>query len=808
MTMKYLRNIVLLLAINSTIGRTQNLELNSQGYFEMQGLNVTVFSDIYPDGHQTGVTVIQHGVRTVANGDLRLEVSPGQWSPMPKGGKQIVDRNNNRVTQQLWYPDSSKNMKGFNPIKYPDLTFKYSVSVQPLEGSSFKLTVDLEKELPIEWVDKIGFNIEIFPGDYFGKTYSMNGKSGFFTQQPNGPMYSKDQKIAEPLAVGNKLIIAPEDLYKKVTFTSESQIELWDGRTNHNNGWFIVRSNVIPGKTKGAVEMVITPNVLPNWKYKPVIHVSQVGYHTKQEKVVVVELDKNDDQLLDLEVEWMLGTTEVKSTVIKPQFRGDFLRYKYLKFIISDTLMTNGIYQVKYGDVVSNPFIVSDEIYDRHVWQPTLEYFLPVQMCHMRVNEKYRCWHGHCHKDDALMAPIDTNHFDGYVQGPSTLTEFNPLDPITGLNAGGWHDAGDYDLRVESQIGTIWNLALMIEEFELDYDATSIDQSKNLVEIHQPDGKNDAIQQIEHGLLSVLGSYRSLGRLYRGIICSDLKQYTLLGDASVMTDGKKGNSDDRWVFTEENANRELYAVGGLAAASRALKATNPVLSAECIESAMNIWNTSNEKANNSSKIIALSELILATHDKNLIDEFIKMKATIIEDLPNSGWAVGHVIHCINQKRFIKDLDLAVESYVTTLVEQSKETPFGVPYRPNIWGAGWAIQKFGRDQYFFNKGWPNPVSKEFYVNAFNFVLGVHPGENTMSFVSGVGSESATVAYGVNRADWSFIPGGSISGTALIRPDLPELKIWPYFWQQTEYVMGGGATNYMFLAMAVQHTFNSK
>jgi hypothetical protein len=42
------------------------LKLNALGYFEAPGLNVTVFADIYPDGHQTGVTVIQHGVR-VAN---------------------------------------------------------------------------------------------------------------------------------------------------------------------------------------------------------------------------------------------------------------------------------------------------------------------------------------------------------------------------------------------------------------------------------------------------------------------------------------------------------------------------------------------------------------------------------------------------------------------------------------------------------------------------------------------------------------------------------------------------------------------
>ena len=92
-----------------------------------------------------------------------------------------------------------------------------------------------------------------------------------------------------------------------------------------------------------------------------------------------------------------------------------------------------------------------------------------------------------------------------------------------------------------------------------------------------------------------------------------------------------------------------------------------------------------------------------------------------------------------------------------------------------------------------------------LNALNFVLGCHPGSNTTSFVSGVGINSLTVAYGVNRADWSYIPGGVGSGSALIRPDLPEMKIWPFFWQQTEYVMGGGSTNYMFLVMAADKFF---
>ena len=38
------------------VGAAPNLRLDEQGYFARQGLNVIVFADVYPEGHQTGVT--------------------------------------------------------------------------------------------------------------------------------------------------------------------------------------------------------------------------------------------------------------------------------------------------------------------------------------------------------------------------------------------------------------------------------------------------------------------------------------------------------------------------------------------------------------------------------------------------------------------------------------------------------------------------------------------------------------------------------------------------------------------------------
>ena len=58
-----------------------------------------------------------------------------------------------------------------------------------------------------------------------------------------------------------------------------------------------------------------------------------------------------------------------------------------------------------------------------------------------------------------------------------------------------------------------------------------------------------------------------------------------------------------------------------------------------------------------------------------------------------------------------------------------------------------------------------------------------------------------SHGINRADWTYIPGGAVSGPALLRPNYPELHdLFPFLWQQKEYVMGGAA-NYIFLVLAV-------
>ena len=180
----------------------------------------------------------------------------------------------------------------------------------------------------------------------------------------------------------------------------------------------------------------------------------------------------------------------------------------------------------------------------------------------------------------------------------------------------------------------------------------------------------------------------------------------------------------------------------------------------------------------------------------------------MQQIGNTGWytaRVAKMIETMNDKRakkFTTAFKAALATQKENLDKQAAETPYGVPYRPSIWGAGWDIQRFGYEYYFLASAYPEIFPKDIIYNALNFILGCHPGSNQASFASGVGAQSATVAYGLNRADWSYIPGGVVSGTALIRPDFPELLTFPFLWQQTEYVLGGGSSHYMFLALAAQ------
>lgn len=821
----------------------QDFKINALEYFENQGAGVMVFSDFYPEGHQGGVTLVLNGNREAANGDVRFEVSQGQWQALPVLRKRVVDEANNEIRVTLSYPDSSKHMAGFNPALYPDFVFSYTISVKGA-GDSLVLTVNTDTPTPERYAGKLGFNLELVPSTLLGKPWIMDGRTGIFPHQPSGPTEKQesntahignfnssgkaspdnllldrktynpmiaDDIVSAPLAIGHRFVLNPQDNLKKITVEGiDGDLKLYDGRINHNNGWFILRTEFPVGKRGEVVKWIIRPELSPDWRRSPAVQTSQIGYHPDQRKVAIIELDRRDT---DFRIPELYRIDASGRQLIKhgpADDWGDLRRYHYLQFDFSE-VKESGLYQVCYGDAVSAVFRIDRDVWSNGVWQPYIEYFLPVQMCHMRVNEKYRVWHDRCHEDDAVMAQTDINHIDGYSQGPSTLCRFKSGEHIDGLAVGGWHDAGDYDLRVESQIGEAYILAMACENLDAVWDETSIDFENHIVEIHQPDGKNDFLQQVENGALTVVAGWKALGRLYRGIICPTVRQYVHLGDAASHTDNIPGTSDDRLVFTEENPFRELSTAAQLAGVSRVLADYNPGLSGDCLEIAETIYGTTalSHPRMASAKVQAAVELYLTTGKDEYRDFVLSQTDEICRDIRRNAWFIGRFDKAVKDRKFSRAIRSALPEVKAMYDEYEAKTPYGVTdERGNFSSGSWEPQQLGYQYCFLNAAYPDIFGPDYIYNAMQYLLGMHPGDNQSSFVTGVGAQTMKAAYGVNRADWSYIPGGVSPGTNLIRPDLPELLDFPFIWQQGEYCLGGHAAWFMYMTLTADKLLNHK
>ena len=155
------------------------------GYFSCEGVDLISFEDIYPAGHQGGISLIMHGERLAANGDVRFEETPGQWQPVPKQVNRCVDVQGQTIRTDLHFPDETGHLQGFNPMVYPDCTQDYSVSVHA-EGKQLRVTVDVDGPIPAAWKDHLFFNLELFPGLLFGKSWIMDDAQGLFPRQPSG----------------------------------------------------------------------------------------------------------------------------------------------------------------------------------------------------------------------------------------------------------------------------------------------------------------------------------------------------------------------------------------------------------------------------------------------------------------------------------------------------------------------------------------------------------------------------------------------------------------------------------------------
>ncbi|MDF1570639.1 MAG: glycoside hydrolase family 9 protein [Bacteroidales bacterium] len=799
-----------------------DLKLNELGYFECGGVNFLVFSNWYngmfSDSKMSGIEVIHHEVRTVTNGDVRLGPTPEQWDPIPVFVDRHVDTAGGFIEAALSYPDDD---------------FHYSIKAT-VAGSDLVVQVILDTPLPAKLAGKAGFNLEFLPSACFHRTYMMDGHPRIFPVYASGDMEITEEGTNQPLplATGRELVVAPEDPARRITVSSAAgDICFYDGRNKAQNGWFVARTLIPTEKTGVVVEWTLSASSLPNWNRPPVIGHSQVGYHPDQQKVAVIELDgKNRLRGSATLIRILPDGSELKrlSGLIKEW--GQYLRYHYGTFDFSE-VTGEGTYVIQYDGYRTDPFIIAPDVYE-HAWQPALDIFFPVQMDHMLVNEAYRVWHGAAHLDDARQAPVDHVHFDLYAQGPTTDTPYEPGEHIPGLNVGGWFDAGDYDIRTQSQYATVMGLVQVWERFGIERDQTLVDREAKYVDIHVPDGVPDILQQIEHGAIALLAQHEAVGHAIPGIIVPDISQYTHLGDALTMTDNLlydpdmginesngyySGKADDRWAFTSRSSALNYGSAAALAATSRVLRSYNGSFAVKCLETAERVWTEEHGRepdifrvGNTTGGRLEFEELRAAVELLEATGRPV-YRERILEMIPVIEEAFGY--HAQLAVRIMPYMDEAFRNRVKELTRKYKvqvdslsyRNPYGVPITRGGWAGNGTIMTHAVTNYYLYQAFPDIMEKEDVFEGVHYIFGRHPG-SSVSFASGVGVRPKMVAYGMNRADFSFIAGGVVPGVLILPPDFPENKEdWPFLWGENEYVITMGAP-YIFMVKAAAKLLN--
>jgi hypothetical protein len=806
------------------------MQVTDSGYLSTQGFNVMLYDDtfhpIFVDEKNAAMQMILHGERIATNGDVRLMPTPEQWDLVAQLKGRQIDKEHNRLTAQLSFSSY-------------EMDYRLEVAAEP---GGVRVSVSLDKPLPEKLVGRAGFNLEFLPSLYVGKSYAVDGSVfGVFPRSPQEEMqkvppspddpkklpYQQEWDEAKgytqplPLITGKNVTFAVEDPVHRISIASETgPLALYDGRNRAQNGWFVLRTLIPSGKTEGAVVWHIRPNVIPNWTRPPMVAHSQVGYPPNFPKVAVIELDPKFDAPKTAKVFRLADDGSYKQVFEGPiSAPTPWLRYTYAKFDFS-AVKDPGLYVLEYAGQRTDLFPIAKDVYSR-TWQPTLDGFLAVEMDHVSVREGYRLWHGISHLDDARQAPPNTQHFDGAWMGPDTDSPFQPGQHIPGLNVGGWYDAGDYDIRAESQYAVIEDLALAYKEFDLKWDELTVDEIARTVEMHRPDGVPDSVQQVKHGVLQVLGQIKSIGHPIPEVMEPTLREYTHLGDAASKTDGRiyseklgphevdgnfSGIPDDRWAFTTKETRLQYGAAAALAAASQALKGWDDALAKECLDMAIKLWeeerahptaiqtrswpgfptNFAEETARNEEWKATL-QLLIATNGGELYKKhLLELFPAVRKRFGFGGWTAVFALPYMDAD-FRKQLEEEVRSYVTELDTELAATPFGVPPSLRSWGGSIAVADLGVRMYFLHKAFPEIVGTDYTLRAANYILGTHPVSST-SYVSSVGTVSKMKAYGNNRADNTFIPGGVIPGYIIIKPDFPEcIDDFGFLWFEDEYVI---------------------
>lgn len=752
-----------------------------------------------------GVAVLRNLATTLAYGGFQC--SWNGWTPHRALEDQTSSVANGVLSFDGRLPGSS-------------LWYRQRVSVQ---GGAVAFSLQLQG--PLSQLDWAIFSFSLPTVVYKNQPYRAGAQNGVYP--PSLP--------AEPLLVEgvNHFEVRTDDPTWRYQFDTPGSLALMDGRTW--NGFVYQLSVGIPLDT-GLASFTLTPPAADPGPNPPALRYSRLGYPlVASGQYAVLEIDWRaawPDLNVRLERELPGGGAEtMRAGQFTPILEDNWKRFALFDF---SPVQTPGRYRLAWAGGLTGWFPISNEVY-AGLWQPTLDHFLPYQMCHLAVDlgDGLRA-HAACHLDDGIQAQADTPGPDGFVSYEGTAGP-GPGQPIPAA-VGGWHDAGDFDLNVSAQAFVTHLLALAWEQFAPWRDLNRLDLAGRQLHTGQSNARSDLLEQVEWGARWLLSMQQPNGHVYVGLV----EKLGVWGQAQLpelITDGQPGTGDERQVYVDLHSDVLLKFVIAAAAASRALRSHDPALSAQCWQAALQTWDCFNANPHvyrptvyfsdwaqgEQHMILAAAAELYLTHPDPAYLAVIAAYQSYLQTWPpewpepdgtwhGNFWYAPPFLARLLPRLSPGSLKTAIASALAGVASNLKTTlqarPFPTQYWDfSEWGSVDVFQARLYDAYWLSQAVPASLAFQDALPCAHWLFGLHP-VNDLSLVLGLGLPqpsylySATLLVRLGETPAS-VPGAVLPGLSRYdRGGVLDYRDWPQEFYNNEACIYSAAF-YIFNTLAL-HT----
>jgi len=552
------------------------------------------------------------------------------------------------------------------------------------------------------------------------------------------------------------------DPSRNLVLESESGLSVSDTRRWGGMTYAVGFGPAREGPQAEAVMFLTLPQV-PEMS-EAAVRCSRIGYPVNGEKTAVLEWPKHTARPDDrLRLERADGSV-VREGRFAPTVEPEYAQCGFAVFDFTD-VREPGDYRLAWaGGTVEFP--IRESVFTDALWTPTLDYFVPWQMCHADVDLNLGVLgHRKCHMDDAQRVPAHFGGVDGFRSYECEGTPYEAGEHIPRAK-GGWHDAGDCDVNINTTGFSTWMLSLAYEEFGIERDVATLDVDAQTFTAGRPDGTPDVVQQVEWGATWLLSMLQPDGRTFVGVVAQP-DRYSLGGKKwSEATDNVPNTGDERHLYVDYHADLQLMQATALCAAGRVLRASNPPLADQCLDAArkaMHYFNTHEEvyrktvffypdrEGRDGGVAAALAELYMTTHDPQYLQALQDMTEAIrnlnlnFPAVYNTGassyWYAPPVLARLYPDLPEGDLKAAVLEVCRKAAQMQADHA-----APRPWPFhGWHFGKWGNtgsvgdrmfDAYWLERVAPDVFSLDGTVSSALWIFGLHP-LNDLVFVSGLG-----------------------------------------------------------------------